>query len=381
MTGSALVLRFDGMDTLTHLGEDGSGVGDDYAGLMISALSVFAGVNLWWNFSGPFRWLVVLELERFGRYSEPITGWIVVVGCYFAAWFVELAIRRLLRGRGRAGTGSAIAMTVSAVGFVLMGTVLLVQAWQLLAQHLQLPVDEGPRRVVDLGRIGPESLPEGPVRVIGMPDRARLSTLYTRPGSRTRAGWWDEYAPVIADAAGGADAPIRLLVTVRRSDIGDPGPGITDDLQGRLVNDALRGRVLYQLRERGLDVSERTAVLYSPGGIAMTFKMELGVLMVGAFALLILGLWATREALTEWTASTTDAVVRIAQTPPAPMTSALGSVRFRFGGGLSLLGLAIVGGITLMTWMMSVAPLLVVGPILIGLVWTGFFKPRRRDRS
>ncbi|CAN5148655.1 hypothetical protein BH09PSE6_BH09PSE6_08290 [soil metagenome] len=367
------------MESAKPIEADGSRVGDDHAGLMISALAVFAGVNLWWNFAGPFRWLAGLELERFGRYSEPITGWIVVVGFYFAAWFVELAVRRLLRGRGGVGSGGAIGLSVSAAGFSLMATVLLFQAWQRVDRHLQLPANEGPRRVVDIGRAGPDSLPEGPVRVIGVPDRARLATIHTRPGSRKNAGWWDEYAPVVAHAASRAETPIRLLVNVKRSDYGDPGPGITDDLQGRLVNDALQGRELYRLRERGLDVDEHTSMLYSPGGLSVDFKTELAVLTIGALALLVLAQWAARSAVSEWSARA-SAPGPVEPTTSARSTPVLHSMRFRFGAGLSLLGLGIVGVLHLLAWLIVIAPLLVVGPVLFGLVWTSFVK-KRSDRK
>lgn len=214
----------------------------------------------WADFSGPFRVFVDLQLRLFGSYSEPAAG----AGSAMALAAV-VGLSMVLLVRAYPSLSGAAADTVVAIVLVVATMAALWQAWQLWQEAVAMPRLSDPVRVVDLGtldNLGNAALPVGHVRVIGVPDRRRQIFNYST-GRRGKGSYWETWIPLVSRRQDDSNAPVRIVATSRGRDRNAADRAVADDPAGLLLFDSVDTRTIYEARQDGLDMSERSFALYA----------------------------------------------------------------------------------------------------------------------
>lgn len=199
--------------------------------------AIGASIWYWSEFSGPFRWLVDLQVALTGRYYwEPLAMALLVGALLCGVVLVANVLDPIAR---RVGTKHWVAM-VLVVALGVSGAA-LVRAWRLWnapevgATHKYPPV-----RDLDIDTLGTGLLPPSRVHVIGKADPERQVRLRQEPRG------YHLYQPVVGLKRPGA-VPVVALCSDRHG-----RDCFGDRLDGWLVPNGVDGRDLYRLRRAGL---------------------------------------------------------------------------------------------------------------------------------
>ncbi len=215
--------------------------------------AVVVGYVLWcWSdFSGPFRWLVDLQVRLTGRfYWEPLAVALLLVGLLLPAMLVADLLDPLVpRLKDRAWGWLFILAALVGSGFALRHAWWLWTAPETGATH-RYP----PPRTLDLDRLGPERMPPSVVRIVGRADpRDRIRLRQEPRGSHV-------YQPIGGLHRPASDLPAPVLATCSARRWDDCTPGTTE---GWLVPARVDDRDSYRLRRAGV-VKDAFYLLY-PG--------------------------------------------------------------------------------------------------------------------
>lgn len=211
----------------------------------------------WFNFSGPFRKLVDLQLGWSGTYSETLTAIALGLVAAVGAGIAVVVLERLLPHPPAVAIDVLVALVLLAVTCGM-----LVEAKQLWREADSLPTVQDPVREVDLGALGDADPPTGHVRLLGTPVRDRTVTMRSHNRAASRL---DVYAPMSDGRPVAAAAPVRLLVSTGGANDTALAHPIPSNPQGVLLAGALDTRTIYELRAAGLPVADHPFVLFWPG--------------------------------------------------------------------------------------------------------------------
>ena len=290
----------------------------------LQVVLVLAGIGYtawsWAGFSGPFRWLVDLQLRLVGRYSEPVAG--VATAVVVVA---TLVLALVLVRRAYPDLTSRAADALVAAVFVVASAAALWQTWHLWREAAHLPRPSDPVQIVDLDRPRTAAFPTGHVRVIGTPDRQRQVLGYAT-GRTGLSSYWESWVPLVPKRQGDAMEPVRIVATARGRDRVSAAGAIGDDPQGLLLFDSVDTRTVYQARQEGLDMPEHAFALYTDERVRSDTFIDAGLL--GAFVALFWGLaaWSRitgRSGRVTPAASSSPDEIAVDAGPGAPAASAV----------------------------------------------------------
>jgi hypothetical protein len=233
------------------------------------------GACLWWwfDFSGPFRWLIDLELRLFGNWWEPSAAIVLGLGGIAVVLSLMVAVKWLLPNP----SAVVVNLLVCAI-LVVLTAAALVEARQLWSDAARLPGLRDPVRSVTLAELDGGAPPLGHVRLLGTPRQDRSVTLSLHDRAR---GHTDTYVPLNVDAGG----RVRVVATRTERGMGGDASRIPADPEGVLLSDAIDTRTRYQLRREGLPVADRVFVLFWPGSDVST-DGQIEAILLAAPALL-----------------------------------------------------------------------------------------------
>ena len=260
-------------------------------------LAIVIGYSIWGavTFSGLYRWVAELQIDRLGGYSEKWTA--ILPGMLLAApalWYLRRRAAIAAAAAPRSGPGAEaqgarrMALVLGAIGLVSA----LVGAGAFLISQ-SVPDGSEPAMPFDAATLGTAPAPAGRVVIRGEADPA-VTTGVTETGRiNTRA---TIYAGFRADGEA-KGAPIRLFI---ERDFGDSADAATDQFflpeqTGYLVEDGLPALAMHDLEARGIQVARpnyvlrthalsRRDVYYVVAGLGGFFAVLL-LAMAGALAL------------------------------------------------------------------------------------------------
>lgn len=215
-------------------------------------MAIGAAIWYWSEFSGPFLWLVDLQVRLTGGYYwEPLAVALLVGVLLCVAALVADVLDPIAR---RLGTKDWVAMLfVVSIGVSVFA---LKHAWYLWnAPETGVTRQYPPVRDLDLDTLGTQTLPPSPVRVIGNADPRRRIELHQEPrGYRV-------YQPVdgLKRASSEMPVPVFAFCTSRYG-----GDCIDETLEGMLAPGDTAGRDFYRLRRAGAVTGDRYYLLF-PG--------------------------------------------------------------------------------------------------------------------
>ena len=197
------------------------------------------GATLWWwyGFTGPFRWLVDLQVALTGRfYWEPLAVGVLLTALLLVAQAAADVLDPLVP---RVSQRTWLVLVILA----LLGgsAVALAVAWHKWTAPVAETRPVPPLRIIDLDRIDRTPLPFGPVRILGTADPAAAIKLHQEPrGYRT-------YQPIAPRHSAAAPLPVIAVCSSRYGGNCRPEP-----LEGWLYRGDPAERDSYRLRRAGL---------------------------------------------------------------------------------------------------------------------------------
>jgi len=216
-----------------------------------TAAAVVATIWWWDGFSGPFLWLIDLQVALTGRfYWEPPAVAVLLTGLLFAVVLVAGLLDPIVP-RFRARTWGRLFVTA----LVLLSVAAAAQAWRLWTAPAGPTHRFPPVQIVDLDRLDTPRLPVGPVRLIGKADPRALVKLRREPRS------YYIYQPLSGLHRPAEDLPVPVIVRCfSRYGFSCVPP----TFEGLLYRGADDDRDTYRLRRAGV-VTTPDYYLLSPG--------------------------------------------------------------------------------------------------------------------
>jgi hypothetical protein len=226
-------------------------------------LAIVAGYSIWGavTFSGLYRWVAELQIDRLGGYSEKWTA--ILPGMLLAApalWYLRRRAAIAAAAAPRPGPAAEaraarrMALILGAIGLVsaLVGTGAF-----LISQGL--PDGSEPAVPFDAATLGAAPAPAGRVAIRGEADPAVTTGTSETGRINRRATIYAGFRPD-GEAKG---APIRLFI---ERDFGDSADADTaqyflPEQDGYLVEDGLPSLALHDLEARGIQVARPNYVL------------------------------------------------------------------------------------------------------------------------
>ena len=198
------------------------------------------------GFSGPYRWLIDLQMMIAGMYTE----FVAIPLLFIALLGTATAMTKWI---GRVAGGISYGRAELLVMLVLVGLTAfaILNAWNVGSRYLKAPGFGDPVVVVDLARVDRAQLRSAHVRVLGRVDTARRTGIWRYGRGRRLRAELETYVPVVASRGALASAPPAIV-----ADFDPPG-----EIEGLLLAGGLDTRTRYRLRVAGLPVDADTFLL------------------------------------------------------------------------------------------------------------------------